>query len=72
MSDKTDGIANLNRAVAGWSIQRMDAACRAFIRYLQRDNGCDITGKPCRDQQQCGCWVERENAIRENRVQLVP
>lgn len=36
---------------------------RAFLRYVQRDNGCEATGGACRRFEQCGCWLEMENAI---------
>lgn len=30
----------------------------AFLSYVQVDNGCAVTGKTCREREQCGCYME--------------
>jgi hypothetical protein len=30
----------------------------AFLRYLQGENGCEKTGKGCREYATCGCFQE--------------
>lgn len=30
----------------------------AFLRYLQTENRCEKTGKPCREPERCGCDLE--------------
>lgn len=32
----------------------------AFYRFLQTENRCAQTGKPCRDPEQCGCALEMQ------------
>ncbi len=39
----------------------------AFLKYVQADNKCTATGRPCRTPGQCGCWLEMENAINAER-----
>jgi hypothetical protein len=31
---------------------------RAFLRVIQAGNACEVTGKLCRDERRCGCWLE--------------
>lgn len=33
---------------------------RGFLRFVQADNGCEATGKPCREPERCGCHLEME------------
>ena len=56
-----------DREFAVWEAGRRQGhreSQRAFLRYIQRDNGCALTGESCRTEQQCGCWLERESSYR--------
>jgi hypothetical protein len=37
----------------------------ALLRHLQGENGCERTGKYCRDWQKCGCYLEKESLIKD-------
>ena len=37
-----------------------DRLRRGFLRFVQRDNKCPTTGKPCREPERCGCHLEME------------
>ena len=41
-------------------IERLRAA---FLAYIQPQNECAETGKPCREPEKCGCWKEMQNWI---------
>lgn len=41
----------------------------AFLRRLQEDNDCDLTGKPCHSHK-CGCALEMHAYIDESRSVL--
>lgn len=43
-------------------IERLRAG---FLWYVQRDNDCRPTGKPCREPERCGCALEMEGALDE-------
>lgn len=43
------------------------ATLRAFMRGVQDDNGCVVTGHACRHPHQCGCHLEMEAAINAER-----
>lgn len=38
-------------------IERLRAG---FLRCVQSDNKCTITGAPCREPERCGCHLEME------------
>jgi hypothetical protein len=43
----------------------------AFLRYVQTtDNDCKQTGEPCRNPDQCGCWLEMAGFIDYTRAHL--
>ena len=35
-----------------------DRLVRGFLRCLQFENRCDLTGEPCREVERCGCCLE--------------
>lgn len=37
----------------------------AFLKKVQEDNDCGSTGKPCREEKKCGCWLEMDEMIRK-------
>jgi hypothetical protein len=43
----------------------------AFLKYLQNENGCKRTGKPCRERHLCGCAVELEDYIQAELLDAV-
>ena len=40
----------------------------AFLKYLQTQNVCKPTGKPCRPNGQCGCDCEMDTCIQSERA----
>jgi hypothetical protein len=32
-----------------------------FMRLVQSDNQCDVTGAECREKERCGCYLEMLN-----------
>lgn len=37
----------------------------AWLRVIQAENSCSVTGQPCRDPRKCGCAAEQEMLILE-------
>lgn len=42
-----------------------DRAQRAFLKAVQEENACEVTGEPCREDKKCGCWLEMDELIRK-------
>lgn len=61
------GIARAERDYALHCLEREIAICAktdaAFLRYVQADNACRVTGEPCRERQSCGCYLEQSGYI---------
>ena len=36
---------------------------RAYLRHLQTENSCRVTGKPCRELAKCGCHLELQESL---------
>jgi hypothetical protein len=36
------------------------ALVEGFMRCLQYNNDCGKTGKPCRERERCGCYLEMQ------------
>ena len=54
----------------GVEIEEGAATRAAFLAHLQEENNCRATGEHCRTWQQCGCWVEMNNAVERYRKKL--
>lgn len=76
MSNDKSEIANMTaeRDYALHCLEREIYICAqttaGFLSYVQIDNKCKITGKPCREWQKCGCYQEMEVYIRDAKVML--
>jgi hypothetical protein len=52
-------IGDISLADFSAAIVERDLLRSAFLRYVQTtDNDCKGTGEPCRNPDQCGCWLE--------------
>jgi hypothetical protein len=55
-------------ARARFAPRQEDAALirRAWLRVIQGENQCEMTGEPCRVRKRfCGCWEEQQALILE-------
>ena len=46
--------------------EALDELRAAWLRVIQAENACVVTGKPC-DAKRCGCAAEQEMLIQEAR-----
>ena len=61
---EANDAAEANAAWGGRMKAERDALRYAWLRVIQAENSCAITGRPC-DARRCGCDAEQEMLIRE-------
>jgi hypothetical protein len=61
---EANDAAEANAAWGGRMKQERDALRGAWLRVIQAENNCAVTGRPC-DAKRCGCQAEQEMLIRE-------
>jgi hypothetical protein len=44
---------------------RAELLALAWLRVIQAENSCAVTGKPCREAKRCGCQAEQDMLIQE-------
>ena len=63
LADANDA-AEANAAWGGRMKEERDALREAWLRVIQSENTCAVSGHPC-DAKRCGCLAEQEMLMRE-------